>query len=140
MPVAKALDLARDAGFDLVEIAPSATPPVCRIMDFGKYKYELSKKEKHNRKKQVVIHVKEIRMRPKIDDHDFDFKAKHARRFLEEGNKVKATVQFRGREMAYKEFGMRVLEKLIEELSDISKVERAPLQEGRQIVTYLVRK
>ena len=125
---------------DLVEVAPNANPPVCKIMDFGKYKYELSKKEKSSKKKQVIIHVKEIRLRPKIDDHDYDFKAKHARKFLEAGNKVKATVLFRGRELAYKEFGRKVLERLIEDLSDVAKIERAPVQEGRNMIMYLVKK
>ncbi len=134
------METAQGRGLDLVEVAPNADPPVCRIMDFGKYKYELSKKEKSNKKKQAVINLKEIRLRPKIETHDFEFKAKHARKFLESGSKVKATVLFRGRELAYKEFGKRVLEDLIEELSDIAKVERAPLMEGRNMIMYLVKK
>lgn len=109
-------------------------------MDFGKYKYELSKKEKSNKKKQVVVQVKEIRMRPKTEEHDFGFKAKHARKFLEQGNKVKATVTFRGREMAHQEFGEQLLVRLRDELSDISKVEREPFMEGRHMVMYLVKK
>lgn len=126
----EALRLAEGAGLDLVEVAPNASPPVCKIMDFGKYKYELSKKEKSNKKKQVTVSVKEIRLRPKIEEHDYDFKMKHARKFLEMGNKVKATVLFRGRELAHKEFGRKVLDKLTEDLSDIAKVERSPLLEG----------
>jgi translation initiation factor IF-3 len=125
---------------DLVEIAPSAEPPVCKIMDFGKYKYELSKKEKVSRKKQVVIHVKEIRFRPKIETHDYDFKVKHARKFLEEGDKVKASVIFRGREMVHQEFGREVLKKMIEDLQDVAKVELEPKMEGRTLVTVLVKK
>ena len=109
-------------------------------MDYGKYKYELSKKEKTSRKKQTVIHVKEIRFRPKIEDHDFDFKVKHARKFLEAGNKVKASVIFRGREMVHQEFGREVLRKMIDDLQDVAKVERDPLMEGRTLVMYLVKK
>lgn len=127
----EALRLAEGAGLDLVEVAPNASPPVCKIMDFGKYKYELSKKEKSNKKKQVTVSVKEIRLRPKIEEHDYDFKMKHARKFLEMGNKVKATVLFRGRELAHKEFGRKVLDKLTEDLSDIAKVERSPLLEEK---------
>lgn len=109
-------------------------------MDFGKFKYEQSKKEKHSKKKQVTIQVKEIRLRPKIEEHDYDFKARHARKFLEAGNKVKATVMFRGRELAYKEFGRNILERLKEDLSDIAKVEREPVLEGRNMIMYLVKK
>jgi len=134
------LSLAEERGLDLVEVAPNADPPVCRIMDFGKYKYELSKKEKLNKKKQVTINVKEIRLRPKIDGHDFDFKAKHARKFIESGNKLKATVIFKGREMAHREFGQKVLRRLIEDLSDVAKVEREPLMEGRNMIMYMVKK
>lgn len=140
MTASKALEVARQQGYDLVEVAPGANPPVCRIMDFGKYKYELSKKEKSGKKKQAIVQVKEIRLRPKIEEHDYQFKAKHARQFLESGNKVKATVTFRGREMAHQEFGKAILVRLIEELSDVAKVARDPLMEGRQLVVYLVKK
>ena len=140
MPVEKALEIASQAGLDLVEVAPNAAPPVCRVMDFGKFKYEQSKKDKLSKKKQTIIHVKEIRMRPKIEEHDYEFKAKHARKFLEAGNKVKATVLFRGRELAYKDFGRRLLARLVEDLSDVAKVEREPQLEGRQMVMYLVKK
>ncbi|MFQ5629400.1 MAG: translation initiation factor IF-3 [bacterium] len=139
-PIDEALRLAENAGLDLVEVAPNADPPVCKIMDFGKYKYELSKKEKSSKKKQVIINVKEIRLRPKIEEHDYDFKMKHARKFLEAGNKVKATVLFRGRELAHKEFGRKILDRLQEDLSDVAKVERAPLLEGRNMVMFLVKK
>ncbi len=131
---------AEAANLDLVEVAPNAEPPVCRVMDFGKYKYELAKKEKTSRKKQTVIHVKEIRFRPKIEEHDFEFKSKHARKFIEEGDKVKATVSFRGREMVHKEFGMEVIKRLEEALSDIAKPERSAQQEGRNLVIYFVKK
>jgi len=140
MPVTQALRLAEEEGLDLVEVAPNANPPVCKIMDYGKYKYELAKKEKSTKKKQVSMHVKEIRMRPKIEEHDYEFKTKHARKFLEAGNKVKATVIFRGRELAHQEFGRELLNRFIEDLSDIAKVVREPVMEGRQMVTYLVKK
>ncbi len=138
--ISEAQSRAESANLDLVEVAPNAEPPVCRVMDFGKYKYEQAKKEKTSRKKQTVIHVKEIRFRPKIDEHDFDFKSKHARKFIEEGDKVKATVSFRGREMVHKEFGMEVIKRLEELLSDIAKLERSPQQEGRNLVVYFVKK
>ena len=140
MPVTQALRLAEEEGLDLVEVAPNANPPVCKIMDYGKYKYELAKKEKSTKKKQMSMHVKEIRMRPKIEEHDYEFKTKHARKFLEAGNKVKATVIFRGRELAHQEFGRELLNRFIEDLSDIAKVVREPVMEGRQMVTYLVKK
>jgi len=130
---------AEAAGLDLVEIAPQADPPVCRIMDFGKYKYELGKKEKDSRKKAAVIQVKEVRFRPKIEEHDFNFKSKHMRSFLEKGDKVKATVTFRGREMVHREFGEAVINRLVEALADIAKVERQ-VQEGRNLVVYFVKK
>lgn len=136
----EALSRAETANLDLVEVAPNAEPPVCRIMDFGKYKYELAKKEKTSKKKQAVIHVKELRFRPKIDEHDFEFKSKHARKFIEDGDKVKATVTFRGREMVHKEFGMEVIKRLEEFLADIAKLERPPQQEGRNLVVYFVKK
>ncbi len=138
--VQEALSRAEAAGLDLVEVAPTAEPPVCRVMDFGKFKYEQSKKEKDSRKKAAVIHVKEIRFRPKIEEHDFNFKVKHARDFIEDGDKVKVTVTFRGREMAHQEFGKAVLERMIEQLSDVAKTERTPHMEGRNLVVYFVKK
>lgn len=140
MPFEEALQRAIDRGLDLVEVAPDAKPPVCRIMDYGKYKYELSKKEKASRKRQHTVQVKEIRFRPKIEEHDLLFKIKHARKFLEEGNRVKVTVLFRGREMAHKEFGAKVLDRVIQELDDIAKVDREPQMEGRLMVMYLAKK
>ncbi len=122
---------AAEKELDLVEIAPTAKPPVCKIMDFGKYIYEQRKKEKLNKKKQHTIVVKEIRMRPKTDTHDLEFKVKHARAFLEQKNKVKFTVQFRGRELAYKEFGYKLLERVQEMLEDVAKVESGIKSEGR---------
>jgi len=130
---------ADDSGFDLVEVSPESKPPVCKIMDFGKYKYELAKKEKENRKKQHVIVTKEIRLRPKTDDHDFDFKVRHARKFIEQGNRVKATVMFRGRENVHREYGERVLNKFQEALDDIAKIEKDAKFEGGQLVMFFTK-
>lgn len=138
--IQKANELAEEQGLDLVEVSPNSDPPVCKIMDFGKYKYELSKKEKLVRKKQHVIQVKEIRLRPSIEDHDFDFKLKNARKFLEQGNKVKFNVMFRGREMAHQEFGKQLLNRIMEELDDIAKAENKPKLEGRNMVLFLIKK
>ena len=137
---AEALKRADEAGLDLVEVSPNSDPPVCKIMNFGKYKYELAKKEKENKKKQHTIVTKEIRLRPKIEEHDFIFKMRHARKFLEAGLRVKATVLFRGREMAHREYGIRVLERLQEELDDIAKVENEPRMEGGQLIAYFFKK
>ncbi len=136
----EAIEMAESKGLDLVELSPDASPPVCKIMDYGKYKYQQSKKEKDTKKKQHIIHVKEIRLRPKIEAHDFNFKAKHARKFIEGGNKVKATVLFRGREMAHKEFAKTLLDKMATELEDIAKIEREPVMEGRMMIMYLTKK
>jgi len=138
--LSKGLDLAEREGLDLVEVAPEANPPVCKLLDYGKYKYEISKKEKDSKKKQHVIVVKEIRMRPRTENHDFDFKVRHARKFLEQKNKVKFTVQFRGREMAYKEFGEELLDRVIEELDDIAKVENEKKFEGRFLTMTMIAK
>jgi len=132
--------MAMEAGFDLVEIVPNSNPPVCKIIDFGKYKYELSKKEKIQKKKQHVISLKEIRLSPKIEEHDYNFKLNHARKFLEQGNKVKLNLLFRGRQIAHREFGDQLIEKIIEELSDIAKVESEPHIEGRNMVAVLIKK
>lgn len=122
---------------DLVEVAPNAKPPVCKVIDFGKFMYEKKKKEKEAKKKQHTIQVKELRFRPTTDDHDLEFKTRHAREFLEDGDKVKATVQFRGRDMLYTEQGEELLNNLAEELSDISKVESKPTLEGRRMIMIL---
>ena len=140
MHIKKANELAFEEGLDLVEVSPNSDPPVCKIMDFGKYKYELSKKEKLVRKKQHVIHIKEIRLRPGIEAHDFDFKLKNARKFIEQGNKVKFNVIFRGREMAHQEFGQQLLTRITENLEDIAKPENDPKVEGRNMVLYLIKK
>lgn len=131
---------AQDAGLDLVEVAPDAKPPVCKILDFGKFLYEQSKKDKESKKKQHTVSVKEIRMRPKTDDHDFGFKLKHARAFLEHKQKVKFTVQFRGRELAYKHFGKELLERVQENLEDIAKAEAPIKSEGRNMTMIMVLK
>lgn len=132
-----ALQLAEDRGLDLVEIAPSAEPPVCKIIDYGKYRYEQQKKEKEARKKAHTITLKEVRFRPHTDTHDFDFKTKHARDFLEHGDKVRAYVQFRGRDIIYKDHGMDILKRFIEELSDVAKIDQIPRMEGRRMTTIL---
>jgi len=138
--VPEALRKSEEAGLDLVEISPNAKPPVCKIMDYGKYRYELSKKEKDSKKKQHVVVLKEIRLRPRTEDHDFDFKVKHARKFLEQKNKVKFTVMFRGREMAYKEFGNKLLDRIEEALDDVAKIEGEKKFEGRSLTMTMVNK
>src|SRR5512146_41741 len=126
----QALAIARQKSLDLVEIAPTAQPPVCKIMDFGKYQYQEQKRAREARKHQKIIEVKEIKFRPKVDEHDYQFKKKHIERFIEEGDKVKATVFFRGREVAHPEIGRRILMRLVEELSDVAVAETQPRQEG----------
>lgn len=133
----KAYAMAVQQELDLVEIAPQAKPPVCKIMDFGKFKYEQQKKEKLLRKKQQVIQVKEVRFHPNTDTHDFDFKVRHARQFLLDGNKVKASVVFRGRQMAHQEFGFDLLAKFKKELEDIAIVEKEPSMEGRFMIAII---
>src|SRR5207237_6858798 len=132
-----ALAIAKQKGLDLVEISPTAVPPVCRIMDFGKYQYQEQKRSREAKKHQRVIEVKEIKFRPKVDAHDYDFKKKHIERFLANGDKVKATIFFRGREMAHPEIGRRILERLIGELAEVADAETAPRQEGNQMHTIL---
>ena len=137
VPTEQALEQARENGLDLVEVAPTSRPPVCRILDYGKYKYELAKKDRLARKKQHSFQLKEMRYRPKIDQHDFDFKTKHVREFLESGSKVKAFVMFRGREMAHTEFGRKILDRVAEELKDIAHIENQPKLEGRTMTMIL---
>jgi translation initiation factor IF-3 len=129
----QAIDIARQRGLDLVEIAAQADPPVCRIIDFGKFLYEQKKKAHEAKKKQVVIEVKEIKFRPATDDHDYNFKMKHARDILKDGDKVKATVRFRGREITHKELGMQLLDRLMTDLADCGVVEFRPRLEGMQM-------
>ncbi len=140
MPPPQALAIARQKGLDLVEIAATANPPVCRIMDFGRYQYQEQKRARSAKKHQKIIEVKEIKFRPKVDEHDYQFKKKHIERFLSDGDKVKATIFFRGREMAHPEIGRRILQRLIEELSEVAIAETAPRQEGNQMHTILSQK
>jgi translation initiation factor IF-3 len=135
--IREAFARADDAGLDLVEVSPTATPPVCKILDYGKFKYESQKKAAAARKKQRVIEVKEIKMRPNIDDNDYDIKMKKVREFLDEGDKVKVTMRFRGREMAHQELAVGILEKVKEQVSDLAKVEQFPKLEGRQMVMVM---
>ncbi len=136
----EALGIARSRGYDLVEVAPQASPPVCRIVDFGKYLYEQKKRAHEAKKKQVVIEVKEIKFRPATDEHDYNFKMKHAREILSDGNKVKATVRFRGREITHKELGMQLLDRLEKDLSEKGVVEFRPRLEGMQITVVFTPK
>ena len=129
----EALTMAADAGLDLVEIAPGADPPVCKILDFGKFKYEEQKKKNEARKKQKIIEVKEIKLRPSIDIHDYAVKMRSMNKFIEEGDKVKVTMRFRGRELAHQELGMNVLMRVKDDLDEIAKVEQFPRMEGRQM-------
>jgi len=136
----EALDIALDKKLDLVLVSPNANPPVCKIMNYGKYKFEQAKREKEARKKQKTFEVKEIRITPNIEQHDFDFKAKNARKFLEDGNKVKITVKFRGRELNYVKLGEKVLNDFIENLSDIAAPEKKPILEGKNMFIILAKK
>lgn len=134
MPINRGRQIAEERGLDLVEVAPQASPPVCKIMDYGKYKYRQKKKEQEARKNQVVINVKEVKLRPKIGEHDFQVKLKAARRFLKDNDKVKATIMFRGREIVHKDIGRELLERLAEETSDLGHVESKPKMEGRNMI------
>ena len=135
-----AMARATEAGLDLVEIAPNSVPPVCKIMDFGKYKFQAQKKAAEARKKQKVVEIKEIKLRPMIDDHDYDVKMRSMKRFFEEGDKVKVTLRFRGREMAHMEIGMELLQKVKKDIEAIGKVEQEPKLEGRQMVMVMAPK
>jgi len=134
------MNVAEEFGLDLVEISPTAKPPVCKIMDYGKYKYQQQMKERENKKKQHVVKVKEVRFRPRIGDHDLNMKVEHVRKFLSDGYKVKITLMFRGRELAHKEVGEELINKIIEMLSDVCVVDKNPSFEGRTIVMYLTAK
>ena len=134
------LEIALDAELDLVEISPNADPPVCKVLDYGKYKYEAQKKANEARKKQKVIDVKEIKMRPGIDEHDYQVKMRSVRRFLDEGDKVKMTIRFRGREMAHQELGMKVLDRVREDVDELAKVEQFPKSEGRLMTMVIAPK
>jgi translation initiation factor IF-3 len=140
LPVREALALAQEKSLDLVEVSPTARPPVCRIMDYGKFKYEQSKRERTARKKQHVQQLKEVKLRPKIDDHDFDFKIQHAREFLAARDKVKVTLTFRGREMAHPELGHQMMQRVIADLADVGSPESIPRSEGRTLVMVVMPK
>jgi len=134
------IEIAFEAGLDLVEVLPNADPPVCKVLDYGKYKYEAQKKANEARKKQKVIDVKEIKMRPGIDEHDYQVKMRSVRRFLDEGDKVKMTIRFRGREMAHQELGMKVLDRVREDVDELAKVEQFPKSEGRLMTMVIAPK
>ena len=137
-PIHQALSIASDLGLDLVEINPKANPPVCRIMDFGKFKYEQKKQANLARKKQKTIEIKEVKMRPKTDEHDFNFKIKHIRRFIDEGNKAKVTIRFRGREMAHPEMAAKLLDRVVEVTKDVAEIEQSYRMEGKTMTMILV--
>ena len=137
MPTSSALEAAEEAGLDLVEIVPNADPPVCKILDYGKFKFQEQKKKNEARKKQKVVELKEIKLRPGIDDHDYEVKMKAMKSFFEEGNKVKITLRFRGRELAHPELGMKLLQKVKADFEPIAKVEYEPRMEGRQMIMIL---
>ena len=140
MSIDAALDLASEAGLDLVEVSPNANPPVCKILDYGKFKFQAQKKAAEAKKKQKVIEVKEIKMRPNIDTHDYETKMKRINKFLDQGDKVKVTLRFRGREMAHQELGMELLQKVKAEVDEIAKVELEPKLEGRQMLMVVAPK
>jgi translation initiation factor IF-3 len=135
--IEEARERAAEKGLDLVEVAPEARPPVCKLMDYGKFKYEAARKAREAKKKQHTIQVKEVKFRPGIEDHDYEFKTRHARRFLEEGNKVKLTMMFRGRQMSHPEIGLEVLQRVTDDLQDIAKVETNAVREGRTMTMVL---
>jgi translation initiation factor IF-3 len=137
VPIQSALETAQEAALDLVEVAPNMTPPVCKILDYGKFKYQEQKKAAEARKKQKIVEIKEIKFRPMIDDHDYDVKMRAIRRFFEEGDKVKVTLRFRGREMAHQELGAKLLDRVRDDVVSLAKVEQAPKFEGRQMVMVL---
>jgi translation initiation factor IF-3 len=137
VPIERALEIAMDAGLDLVEIAPNSEPPVCKILDFGRFKYQSQKKAAEARKKQKTIEIKEIKMRPNIDIHDYEVKMRSIRRFFDEGDKVKVTLRFRGREMAHQELGVKLLDRVRDEIAALAKVETEPRLEGRQMTMVL---
>lgn len=137
VPTRRAIQMAEEVGLDLVEVSPNADPPVCKILDYGKFKYEAQKRKNEARKKQKIIEVKEIKMRPNIDRHDYDTKMRSMRKFLDEGDKVKVTIRFRGRELAHQDLGLNVLDRVREELDELVKVEQMPKVEGRQAIMVI---
>jgi translation initiation factor IF-3 len=137
LPIEQALARAQEEGFDLVEVNPMSKPPVCKIMDYGKFKYEEKKKASEAKKKQVVVHLKEVKLRPKTEEHDYEFKVRNVKRFLEEGNKARVTIMFRGREITHREQGQHILEDVVKDTKDVGVVEQAPRMEGRQMFMIL---
>jgi translation initiation factor IF-3 len=137
MPLEAALDLSRNQGLDLVEISPMASPPVCKIMDYGKFKYEEKKKAAESKRAQLVVHLKEVKLRPKTEEHDYEFKVRNMRRFLEEGNKAKVVIQFRGREITHRDQGTVILQDVSKDLQDVAVVEQPPRMEGRLMFMIL---
>ena len=140
LPLKEAMKTAEEQGLDLVEVAPNSNPPVCRIMNYGKYKYQQSKRTQEARKHQTIIQVKEVKVRPRTEEHDFQFKLRHVKRFLSEGNKVKISMLFRGREIAHPEFGKELLNRFLEEVKDLMVLEQAPRLEGRNMVMIVAPK
>ncbi|MGD0623996.1 MAG: translation initiation factor IF-3 [Thermodesulfobacteriota bacterium] len=140
LPLKEAMKIAEEKGLDLVEVAPNSKPPVCRVMNYGKYRYQQNKRTQEARKHQTVIHVKEVKVRPRTEEHDFQFKLGHVKRFLDEGNKVKISVLFRGREIAHPEFGKEMLNRFVEGVKDLTVIEQAPRLEGRNMVMILAPK
>jgi translation initiation factor IF-3 len=140
LPVKEAIKIAEERGLDLVEVAPNSQPPVCRIMNYVKYKYQQSKRTQEARKHQTVIRIKEVKVRPRTEEHDFQFKLRHVKRFLDEGNKVKISILFRGREIAHPEFGKELLNRFIEGVKDVVVIEQSPRLEGRNMVMILAPK
>ena len=140
VPIEEAIAIAEERNLDLVEVAPNSNPPVCRIMDYGKHKYKASKKAHEAKKNQKIVHVKEVKFRPNTDQHDFDFKLKHVQRFLENGDKAKVVIFFKGREIVHREFGQKVLERIAEKTEDIAIIEQEAKQEGRTLVMILAPK
>lgn len=137
LPISEALRIARHYELDLVEVSPKSEPPVCRIMDYGKFKYQQSKKAHDAKKKQAVVHIKEVKLRPKTEEHDFQFKLRHIERFLQDGDKIKVTVVFRGREITHPDLGRNMIMRIIEAVKEIGKVEQPPRFEGRNFITIL---
>jgi translation initiation factor IF-3 len=137
LTIEAALEKAAEFGMDLVEVNPMAKPPVCKIMDYGRFKYEEKKRASEAKKKQVVVHLKEVKMRPKTEEHDYEFKVRNVKRFLEEGNKARITIMFRGREITHKELGQALLDDVIKDVKDVGVVEQVPRMEGRQMFMIL---
>ena len=137
LPIEAALERAAEFGFDLVEVNPMAKPPVCKIMDYGRFKYEEKKRASEAKKKLVVVHLKEVKLRPKTEEHDYEFKVRNVKRFLEEGNKARVTIMFRGREITHKELGQAILDDVVSDVKDIAVIEQPPRMEGRQLYMIL---